>query len=350
MKKYFNKTLFKKEWVYGKWVMLLLALDFIIIMVNGGYNYLNFIIVNEPRKEYWLSVGDSRTISGYMGYMTSSNILAIFSIIAVIIIIIGIDSLNNRYELLNSMPYTRTQIIFNKWLITILIVLIATIISFIVLFFMYVYNFNTFATYNSFLDLIKWFILTVLTYAFIVTFMVCIQCLCGNVISGGLISGLVIYSFYTWREMSSELLSQLYKYNLNFSKFVDSKFIDSDFSYISSTINLFAYDTSIHPIYKATYPFISGIIVLIIASLVSMGLMIKVFNMNKLEKLGNIVMYKPLEYALKIWIALSVAAIGAILGIILFSETNKLLGGTVVFFIFGILSYYSVHKIIRVNG
>ena len=92
-----------------------------------------------------------------------------------------------------SMPFTRNEIIFNKWFVGVVSILISFVVATILLSLVYVVNINSIdTTLNPYSDLIKWFFMDVFQYLCIFTFMIFAQVVMGNIIMSGVVGGIIL--------------------------------------------------------------------------------------------------------------------------------------------------------------
>ena len=126
-----------------------------------------------------------RSVSNYYFVM-------IFVVIILAIILFTGEKTSETEGFIASMPFTRKEIVFNKWIVGVLSLLISFIVTYIFLSLFYVANINDLnTTLNPYSDLVKWFFMDSVQYICIFTFMMLAQTVMGNSIVAGIVGGMI---------------------------------------------------------------------------------------------------------------------------------------------------------------
>lgn len=279
MNRFYNKIFFKQQWKYCKWVTLGLSVEFLTIWVSNFSQSIAYV-KNKP--------GITKASINYMIYNYNSVLVMIFSYILAAAFYIGIDRINNKYEIYLSMPFKREQIIFSKWICGIISCIVPVIITYFVIILMYLGNKNQMVEYISLSSIFLWGIISLLVYIFIMTFGMVIQFLSGSTIAAAVIEILIFLVPTLFVNCIADLLDKfdLYeKYSMNIC------------------IVLYA-----NPTTDSTLSSWQKIVILLLVIGIFTFVLSAVFNNYKFEGTGTIIIYKPLEVIFKIWIAVSTGA------------------------------------------
>lgn len=190
MKNVINKALFYKEWINVRWMTLLTT---VILLYFKAYGVLeeqnqNKIFFKQQGR-IWTYRWFNNGLYFKDGY---SYIMAFVIILLAIILFIGEKSSTSQ-GFIASMPFTRKEIILNKWIVGVLSILISFTVAYILLSLIYVININSINTaLNPYYDIIKWFFMDTFQYSCIFTFLVLIQSVMGNSVVSGIAGGIIL--------------------------------------------------------------------------------------------------------------------------------------------------------------
>jgi len=135
-----------------------------------------------------------------------------------------------------SMPFTRKEIILNKWLVGVLSILISLVVAYIFLSLFYVANIGGLDTaLNPYSDIVKWFFIDTFQYICIFTFMVLVQVVMGNSIVSGIVGGIILEVPYYITSVVQEIIMQNSKYSWN-------DFRVLAFQRVEGWLNIYAYN------------------------------------------------------------------------------------------------------------
>lgn len=190
MNKIVNKALFYKEWIYVKWITLL---TIAIILFSKAYEIISqlnqttiFVQHNQiVWNDYWFNNG-----------LYAENINVFIMILIVIILAMTLflgEKTSETQGFIASMPFTRKEMIFNKWLVGVVSLLISFAVTYIFLSLFYLLKIKGLdTTINPYSDIIKWFFMNTFQYICIFTFMMLIQAVMGNSIVSGIVGGIIV--------------------------------------------------------------------------------------------------------------------------------------------------------------
>lgn len=274
------KNLLKKEWVYGRWLILINIFLLIISSSQIFASYLsqiNFFISSSNKSMKKFTLDSHFRIQNYFGERMTLIIIAV--IFFSVFIIMVADYLNGGYERLISMSYTRKQIIESKWLMAVISVVIPLIIDYCFIFGIYFINYSILNSINGCRFMLEWMVLNVLTCIFMITFIMFIQSLHGNNIAGVITSAVLLFLWKEGEELLREFLN-LYGIKLSYSHQV----------YMLPYYNNM--NMTLRPIIRIS--------LLIIFSILFLFIMVKIFKNIPLENKYNLSLYKPFTYILRI--------------------------------------------------
>ncbi|MBU3200446.1 ABC transporter permease [Clostridium estertheticum] len=240
MNKIINKALFYKEWINVRWVTLLTIITLLFYKVYGVISLLNR---NKMYMEYNIGSRTDRWFNnGLYGMNSYYFVMALVVIILAIILFKG-EKTSETQGFIASMPFTRKEIIINKWIVGVISLLISFIVTYIFLSIFYVTNINDLnTTLNPYSDIVRWFFMDAFQYICIFTFMMLVQAVIGNIIVSGMIGGLILVVPTFILRLVQELVIRYYQYN---------GYITISLEKISGWINIYSYNV---PKQKSFYP------------------------------------------------------------------------------------------------
>ncbi|MBU3111480.1 ABC transporter permease subunit [Clostridium lacusfryxellense] len=190
MNKIVNKALFYKEWINVKWVTFLTIIVLFYFKVQGVMSVLN---QNKITMRLEGKVWTDRWFNNGLYKNNSYFFVMVFVVVILTIILFLGEKTSETQGFIASLPFTRKQILLNKWFVGVLCLLISFVVAFIVLSLVYVINFNNLdATLNPYSDIVKWFLIDTLQYICIFTFMVLAQSFMGNSIVAGIVGAIIL--------------------------------------------------------------------------------------------------------------------------------------------------------------
>lgn len=187
MYKIINKALFYKEWVYVKWITLLTIATLLSTQVYGVIWQLKFKISfpDEAGNHYWFNNG-----------LYEANAHLIIMVFVVLILATTLflgDKTSETQGFIASMPFTKKEIILNKWIVGVISLLISFAVTYIVLSLFYFLNIKSLdTTLNPYSDIIKWFFMNTFQYICIFTFIMLIQTVMGNSVVSSIVGGIIL--------------------------------------------------------------------------------------------------------------------------------------------------------------
>lgn len=327
MKRYLNKALLYKEWKSVKWLSIMFLFQVSLQLIVPFINNVQYLKKSINRGEY--------KYSEYEYFFTSffrNNRAEIeFTVITLIIIgtfIVGMDIMGRRYDTIGSMPFKREEIIITKWIVAALTTIIPIFLSFVIIKIMYLCNKDILSPYINGNIIEQWALINSLTYLFIISFIMFIQTLLGKNILGGIIGsiflllplglGVLIRGFTEIMTYNPEVFTRD-GYN-NFINEMDRFFSNISLGFYNNE-NI-GFNLSI---YKRE-------LILAISIIIVLVLMVYSFKNLPFERIGYVVIYRPLELILKIGV----------------SVCFGLVGGTIASGF--ISSYYELYRVVNSNN
>ncbi|WP_162523061.1 ABC transporter permease subunit [Clostridium estertheticum] len=212
MNKVVNKALFYKEWINVRWVTLLTIIVLSFFKVYGVISALNQEKMYETRQGWvlpnrWFNNGLYRGGDHYSIY---------FFIMVIVVIILAItlfisEKTSENQGFIASMPFTRKEIIINKWLVGVISLLISFAVTYIFLSLFYFKNISSINTIlNPYSDIVKWFFMDTFQYICIFTFMMLMQSVMGNSIVSSMVGGIILVVPYFITMMIQSLTERVY--------------------------------------------------------------------------------------------------------------------------------------------
>lgn len=190
MNRIINKALFYKEWINIRWITLL---TIVILLFFKVYGFISILNENERYMNHQGGLNNNVWFNNGLYEMQAYYYVMIFVVILLAVTLFAGDKNSETQGFIASMPFTRKEIILNKWIIGVLSLLISFIISYILFSLFYVVNINVLNTaLNPYSDIAKWFFMDTLQYVCIFTFIVLAQAVMGNSVVSGIVGGLIL--------------------------------------------------------------------------------------------------------------------------------------------------------------
>ncbi|MGH4140570.1 ABC transporter permease subunit [Clostridium sp.] len=217
MNKIINKALFYKEWINVRWVTLLTIFILLYYKVYGVILVLNQNkICLQQNGKVWT---DRWFNNGLYVRTTYSNVMIFAVVMLAIILFIG-EKTSETQGFIASMPFTRKDIILNKWIIGVLSLLISFVVTYIILSLFYFANINGLdTTLNPYSDIVKWFFMDTFQYICIFTFMMLVQTVMGNSIVSGVVGAIILIVPYLITLASLRIIIKYHIMNLGYFAF-----------------------------------------------------------------------------------------------------------------------------------
>jgi len=190
MNKIINKALFYKEWINIRWVTLITIIILLYFKVYGVISQLN---QNEMFSKQQGGIWNDRWFNNGLYVNSNYFVVMVFIVIILSIILFLGEKTSETQGFIASMPFTRKEIILNKWLVGVLSILISFVVTYILLSIVYAANINSInIVLNPYSDIVKWFFIDMFEYICIFTFMVLMQSVMGNSIASGIVGAIIL--------------------------------------------------------------------------------------------------------------------------------------------------------------
>lgn len=208
MNKIVNKALFYKEWINVRWVTLLTVIVLLYFNVFGVMSQLNMNRIISKQG----GVGNLRWFNnGLYGKDTYFFVMVFVIVLLSVILFIG-EKTSETQGFMASMPFTRKEIILNKWFVGVLSIIISFVVTYIFLSLFYASNINSINTVlNPYSDIVKWFFINMIQYICIFTFMMLIQSVMGNSIVSGIVGAIILLVPWFVVVVVKEIITQVTK-------------------------------------------------------------------------------------------------------------------------------------------
>lgn len=346
MNKFINKALFYKEWINVRWVTLLTVIILLYFKVFGVISELN---QNKMFSKQQGGIWNDRWFNNGLYVKDTYFFIMVFVIIILAITLFIGEKTSETQGFMASMPFTRKEIILNKWIVGILSILISFVVTYVFLSLFYIANINDINTVlNPYSDIVKWFFIDIFSYICIFTFMILIQAVMGNSIVSGIVGGIILLVPWFVVVVVQDIIRQITKY------------APIAFNKIGGWVNIYGYNATNQEFLKVgsnssgnnyfssfTYNDY-GIKLLILSILTCLFLYLAYLSYKKrnLEYNLKLIAFKNLEPVFISGVAICSGLLGAVLGEGYSSE------GSGVFFIwagvFAIVGYFISKLLIKV--
>lgn len=327
MKRYLNRALLYKEWKSVKWLSIMFLFQIILQLIVPFINNVQYLKESINRGENSYSQYEY-FFSSFFSNTKGEIELTVITLVIIGTFMVGMDIMGRRYDTIGSMPFKREEIIVAKWIVAALTTIIPIFLSFVIIKIMYLCNKDILSPYIRGNLIEQWALINSLTYLFIISFIMFIQTLLGKNILGGII-GSIFLVLPLGLGVLIRGFTEIMTYNSNvftrdgYNNFINE--MDRFFSNISLGFYSNGYIVSNLSIYKRE-------LILAISIIITLALMIYSFKNLPFERIGYVVIYRPLELVLKIGV----------------SVCFGLVGGTIASGF--ISSYYELHRIANSNN
>ncbi|MCB2352918.1 ABC-2 transporter permease [Clostridium estertheticum] len=243
MNKILNKGLFYKEWINVRWVTLL---TIIVLLFYKVYGLISLLSRNKMYMEYNIGGRTDRWFNNGLYGESSYYFVMVFVVIILAIILFKGEKTSETEGFIASMPFTRKEIIINKWLVGVLSLLISFIVTYIFLSIFYVTNINDLnTTLNPYSDIVRWFFIDTFQYICIFTFIMLMQAVMGNIIVSGMVGGIILGVPIFISMVVQELVMRYYEYSQSINIILEK------INGINGWVNIYSYNVAKQ---KSFYP------------------------------------------------------------------------------------------------
>ena len=348
MNKVVNKALFYKEWIYVRWVTIL---TIIILLFYKFYGVISLLNRNKMYMEYNIGSRTDRWFNNGLYGMNSYYFVMVLVVIILAIILFKGEKTSETQGFIASMPFTRKEIIFNKWLVGVVSLLISFIVTYIFLSVFYVLNINDLnKIMNPYSDIVKWFFMDTFQYVCIFTFIMLVQAVMGNSIVSGVVGGIILGVPIFISMVVQELVMRYYRYD---------ELINIIFEKISGWINIYSYNVakqkSFYPnpaeninqdyyqnFYYSNYK--SKLLVLFLLTCLFLFLANLAYQKRNIEYNLRLIVFKNLE---PVFMG-GVAICSGLLAGVIFGESSLKASFGIYFVIFTIIGYFTSKLLLKV--
>ncbi|NNU78790.1 ABC transporter permease subunit [Clostridium estertheticum] len=234
MNKIINKALFYKEWINVRWVTILTIITLLFYKVYGVISQLNF---NKKFMEEQGKVWTDRWFNNGLHARDHTYFIIMIFVVIILATILFIGEKTSETEgFIASMPFTRKEIIFNKWLVGVVSLLISFVVTFMILSIFYFANGSGLdATLNPYWDIVRWFFMDEFQYICIFTFVILIQAVMGNSIVSSIVGGIALLVPWFITMIVQDLVRGYYGFN---------EYLSIVFDKVGGWLNIYSYNTT----------------------------------------------------------------------------------------------------------
>ncbi|KEI02920.1 ABC-2 transporter permease [Clostridium botulinum] len=326
MKNYFNKALIYREWRNIRALALLFFLEVMFVTIVPFIHDIRTAIDAINNKniygDHWESLCNMKDY--FQGSNQTGLISVSISVIFIATIVIGGDLIGRKYEELNSLPFSRDQIIVSKWIIAMLVIVVPLIVGTSLVHILYHINENFIGKSVTNKMILSWSSINILIPVFVLTFIMLIQTLSGKHLIGGIVGGIFLVFPLAFGSLVF-MATDIFRKNPDFINFI-REHLDGIFSNLYNFARIitpaaYGFDLRLekpegYDVY--TFDSFSGffsprlrIIFLIVFTILAFILMVYVFKRVPIERCGYIVIFKPLEIIFKIGVSVCFGLLGA---------------------------------------
>lgn len=341
MKFKLNKALLYKDWKTTKWVAMLMSFSILFTKLFNLMNNLHFqkLYIKSYGKAYPVAWFNYTLLNGEFYFVAMATLVALLSLV------LFLNEKGNSYGFLFSMPFTKKDIVKNKWFLGTSIILGSFLINALLIALFYLANLKFIDIYlNPFSDILKWFFINSTVYILIFTVFIFFQTIMGNVILSSIIAALAFWVPIFLLVIVSDLTRIFLKLSY------DAKLpIPTD--HIANYLCIFTYNTPSSPSNVLTQDnplnnyvyegFSLKLLISWILIILFLGLSLYCFSNRKLEYNNKIVCNSKLEIAFKWCVSICTGLmIGAFVGFGYFGDN------LIAFSISAILTIITVYYIL----
>jgi ABC-type transport system involved in multi-copper enzyme maturation permease subunit len=353
LKKFYNKALLYKEL---KSSVAFIGIVWIALFMEFSYGFMNTTKNLIWQKDSLVKNGEYSSLSmtdqinWSLSNLTNSSYI-FFSILSIILIsswIIGKERQNKKSEMLSTMPFSALEIVSSKWIIVISSILVGMLINLSLVLLNCSNSSEIYIYYPKIFDFIYFWILSkTLLYIFIATFIMFVSSLCGRLFTGGILGGIfLLVPFY--------LLGIVPVFLKCFETINGTTIISKSFM---SNLEETFYNISNLGIDYDSFNFIAKFKIIIYLSIIFiiifMILLMLSYKNNKIEKIGEISMFKSFEHILKIGVSICFSLLIPVLlveSMVNYNDPNHIEQTYLAFpaaLVTFVVAYYVTHKIVK---
>ncbi|KGM98480.1 ABC-2 transporter permease [Clostridium botulinum] len=305
MRNYFNKALIYREWRNTRAIAMMFLLELIGFVILPFIDLVKSTRLNEIK---YIPFKDIESlVEGYFGY--DRYLILVLSVIFIGSIISSYDLLGHKYDVLNSMPFKREEIIIAKWSMSFLCCIVPIIISYITVFLVYFMNRDFMGKYVTENIIFKWGSINILIFIFVLMFIMFIQSLSGVSIIGSIIGGILLVVPFEIVDMVSGLI-RIKFFDPHNGQYMWEAYdkLNSVFHDIAKVVSPVTYNR--HLLFegfqgsRGVLNVNTKIIILTVTIIILGVLLVYSFKKVPLERMGYIVVFKPLEVICKIGVSI----------------------------------------------
>ncbi|MCB2352920.1 ABC transporter permease subunit [Clostridium estertheticum] len=234
MSKILNKGLLYKEWINVRWVTILTIITLLFFKVYGVISQLNF---NKTFMEEQGKVWTDRWFNNGLHARDHTYFIIMIFVVIILATILFIGEKTSETEgFIASMPFTRQEIIFNKWFVGVVSLLISFVVTFMILSIFYFANVSGLdTTLNPYSDIVRWFFMDAFQYIYIFTFVILIQTVMGNSIVSSIVGGIALLVPWFITMIVQDLVRSYYGFN---------EYLSIVFDKVGGWLNIYSYNTT----------------------------------------------------------------------------------------------------------
>lgn len=198
MSRIINKALFYKEWINVKWVTMV---TIITLLFYKGYGVITLLNQNNEMIRRLGKIPSNRWFNNGLHMQDDYFFIMILIVIILSIVLFIVDKSSGNQGFIAAMPFTRKEIILNKWMAGVISLLISFVVTYVFLSLFYVLNISgMYRALNPYSDIVRWVLMNMAQSICIFTFMVLAQTVMGNSVVSGIVAGimLIVPYFITW--------------------------------------------------------------------------------------------------------------------------------------------------------
>lgn len=330
----FNKALFKKDFNMVKFLILFVAgmifATTTVHIISRGYAFNN---LQEYYVEHGIEYNKESLVKGYKDEVNwrigdcnsnGANIFFIFVMpIALIAILFGEEKRKRTFEILKVMPYTKSEIFFNKLLVALVAIILPFVLNGLIMLIALTFS-PTLRMFYSASQVIRWILLFTYYQLPILGFTLIFGMLTGNTISH-----IILTAIFLVFPMG---FATLLFWNFGIAGFssIENIMFESDILFkLMSFTPMGAFDSRVWTDY--TIYIMASIIMIIIAKIL--------FNKNKIERSGETLEFENTEGFFKFGVAICTALLMGIVLALIFGDFIDLSGiGTILVMVLGYIA------------
>jgi ABC-type transport system involved in multi-copper enzyme maturation permease subunit len=337
MNKIINKALFYKEWIYVKWITLLTIATLLSTQLYGVISSLNI-----SGSDYWFNYGI---------YEANAHLLIMVFVVLTLATTLFLGEKTSETEgFIASMPFTRKEIIWSKWIVGVISLLISFAVTYVVLslvYFLTVKGLDT--TLNPYSDIIKWFFMDMFQYICIFTFIMLIQTVMGNSIVSTIVGGIILMVPLFISTVAQIWFDRYYGF---------TEYISVVFDHLNRWLNIYFYNLPQRnkvyegiyegsSTYSSTFSYYSNykskLLVLILLTCLFLYLAYVAYSKRNIEYNLRLIVFKNLEPVFIVGVAICLGLLAAT-----FMDSDRFREFGIWFVIFTIIGYFISKLLLKV--